>query len=373
MSTQKFTAFQREAIWLAHNKKCAYTRELIDFSDFHIDHIIPEYLIDEPIEIRRLKSMLKLTEDFDINGYENILPCRAGANLQKGSLVFDLARTHFFLGIAKSKKAVIQKNIENIDKRKSRGKALVLLQQCLERGELLPSEVARILEDYSEQPQEIFNLIEGLQLLNAEDIKTVAKADIANLMSRKVLLGQNNHGSELILTNDHNEKVHVCTCKEYVTAIKSEYYPRTSIDIKMSAIFEHQCGLLCFLQNAKIAEYSFINEPRVGIVDLHLIPFSFFPVLCDPPLDTQHRTTYQSKVDDGTIVIKRLKQNMLCIEEQGGMGQQLIEVTRADFNGNGMEDMLLFEYSYSTQGTFGFGKIRILTRNSINGLFEPIL
>jgi hypothetical protein len=42
MANQKFSAAEREATWLAHEKKCAYTRELIDVSSFHIDHIVPE-------------------------------------------------------------------------------------------------------------------------------------------------------------------------------------------------------------------------------------------------------------------------------------------------------------------------------------------
>ncbi|WNC89121.1 hypothetical protein RI103_15715 [Paraburkholderia sp. FT54] len=52
------------------------------------------------------------------------------------------------------------------------------------------------------------------------------------------------------------------------------------------------------------------------------------------------------------------------------MGQQLIEVARADFNGDGIEDVLIFEYAWATGGTFGAGNIRILTRESADGLFE---
>lgn len=54
------------------------------------------------------------------------------------------------------------------------------------------------------------------------------------------------------------------------------------------------------------------------------------------------------------------------------MGQQLIEVARADFNNDGIEDILLFEYCYATHGTLGFGGIRILTRKTENGLFEIV-
>lgn len=55
------------------------------------------------------------------------------------------------------------------------------------------------------------------------------------------------------------------------------------------------------------------------------------------------------------------------------MGQQLIEVARADFNGDGIEDILLFEYCYATHGTFGFGGITIIISRRADGLFEPIV
>ena len=166
--------------------------------------------------------------------------------------------------------------------------------------------------------------------------------------------------------------MHVRTCEEYDIAIQSGYYALTNFDIKMSTFFEHQCGLLSSLQATTTPGRSFIADPRAGIADLQLIPFSFFPSFGDAPPEDDTAATYQSKVDDGTIVIKRLRQNTLCVEEPEGMGQQLIEVARADFNSDGIEDILLFEYCYATHGTLGFGGIRILTRKTANGLFEVI-
>jgi hypothetical protein len=54
------------------------------------------------------------------------------------------------------------------------------------------------------------------------------------------------------------------------------------------------------------------------------------------------------------------------------MGQQLIEVARADFNGDGIEEILLFEYTWAIGGTFGAGGMRILTRKNEDALFEEV-
>ncbi len=372
MSTQKFSAAEREAIWLAHEKKCAYTRELLDVSSFHIDHIVPESLVEDPAALTRVRIALGLPEDFDIFGYRNLLPCRAGANLQKGSLVLDQAHIHFFLGIASSKSYEIEANLLRIEKRKNRGRAIILLQQCLQRGELSPEEVSEILQNHSEQPEQIFKLLEGMQFADLTEVRLVAKAEIETHRDRPIRLGANDHINGVTLTNEAGETRNVRTCREYDEAIQQGYFAYSNFDIKMSTWFEHQCGLLKSLQSATSPMQSFIADPRVGIIDLQLLPFSLFPLFEDSDNSATVDATYQSKVDDGTLVVKCIRQNLLQIEEPEGMGHQLVEVARADFNGDGIEDILLFEYCYATQGTLGFGGVRILTRKSSDGKFESV-
>ena len=372
MSSQKFNAAQREAIWLAHNKKCAYSRELIDVSTFHIDHIVPEHLEDNPVEFSRVRSELELPEDFEIRGYGNLLPCRSGANLQKNSLILDPQHIRFFLSIASSKVTVIKANLTRIENRNNRGKALILLQQCLERGELTPSEVASILEKHSNQPEEIFKLIQTMTFSDSSEIRIVVKTDLEALRELPIKLGQNDHIEGVILSNDENKQINIKTCREYDAAIKEGYFPQSTFDMKMATFFEHQCGLLRSLKKARFPEISFIADPRVGVVDLDLLPFTMFPDIGEDSSDVDISATYQSKVDEGKIIVKKVRQNLLQVEEPEGMGQQLIEVARADFSGDGIEDILLFNFCYATHGTMGFGSIRILTRKSDNSLFEDI-
>lgn len=372
MSNQKFSAAEREAIWLAHEKKCAYTRELVDISNLHIDHILPESLADDPIVFEQIKLAFGLDETFDLLGFENLLPCNPGVNLQKGSILLESAPFHFFLSLAATKKAEIKRNLEKIEKRKNRGRALILLQQCLEREELSPKDVARILEQHDEEPQNIFQLIEGMKFADATEVRAVAKADIHDLRNRPIKFGPNSHIDRVTLTNDLGEATYVRTCNEYETAIASGYSPASNFDLKMAVFLKHQCGLLKALEAATSPITSFIAEPKVGIVDLDLLPFSFFPLIGDSPDSPDVDATYQNKVEGGSLVIRRIKQNLLVIEEPEGMGQQLIEVARADFNNDQIEDILLFEYCYATHGTLGFGGIKIITRKGPNSRFENV-
>ena len=373
MSEQKFSAAEREAFWLTYQKKCPYTRQLLDLGGFQIDHILPEKLLDDPAKLEQIKTQLNLPADFDLGGYGNLLPCQPGANLQKGDSALDDGATRYFLSLASSKKKAIEAHVARIAKRNKAGRAIVLLLQAIDSGDLSPSQVAAILEKHIGHPEEIFTLLQRLQFANADEVEVVAKADIAQLRDRPIKLGQNKDIDGVSLTKNPAEKIYVRTCREYDAAIEEGFYAQTTFDITMEIFFRHQCGLLKALQSARTAQNSFINKPRVGIVDLKLLPFTLFPVLGDDLDRINKPSTYQEGVDDGSIIVREVRQNLLSVRERGGgMHQQLVEVARADFDGDGIEDILVYNYFSVTDGTFRSGGVLALTRKSPDGLFEIV-
>ncbi|MCP9844322.1 hypothetical protein KBY77_11645 [Synechococcus sp. Cruz-7E5] len=341
-------------------------------SNFHIDHVLPESLADDPAELEATLSKLGLGNDFDLRGWENLLPCRPGANLQKSAVVFDPAHIHYFLGVAAAKKPDVGANLQLIERRRNRGRAILLLQQCLERGELSAGEVSDILQQYEEAPEAIFELLEGMRFADAEEIRLVARADLESLRDRPIRFGENTKIEGVTLTNDANEERLVRTCREYDEAVAAGFYALTTFAMKMSSSLEHQCGLLNALQHASTPSASYISKPRASILDLSLVPYSFFPQIGELDPDEDLSGSYQDKVDEGSLVIRRVSHNLLQIVRPGGMGQQLVEVARADFNGDGLEDILLFEYCFATEGTLGCGSVRIITRTSSTGMLETI-
>ena len=373
MAIKKFGASQREALWLAYGKKCAYSGQLLDIGNFHIDHIIPESSANNLNGFEELKLRLGLRRDFDINGYENLLPCTAVVNLQKGAAIFEDASLRYFLALADSRKAKVHEYIDKIERRNNKGKVIVALQQLFESGDLSMEDVSEIISKYDDRSKNVFRLLQDLNFADGSTIRTIADEEINDLYSKPIKLGQNCHIDNITLSNSSHDHVYVKTCKEYDEAIRSGYYAATTFDIKMSTFFNHQCGLLRLLQHAVNPESSFVADPKVGIMDLHLIPFSFFPSLGESPREEDSVVTYQDKVADGTIIVKRLRQNYLCVEEPEGMGQQLVEYARADFNGDGVEDIMIAEYCYATHGTLGYGNVQVLTRRSSSSLFEVML
>ncbi len=370
MSKQKFSSEEREAIWLAYNKKCAYTAVTLEINKFHIDHIIPEHLSDKPEEFSALRERLSLPDDFDICGYENVLPCQVETNLQKGKIEFEEGHAHYFLNFAKSKKNIIEKNIIKIKNRNDKNKGLFILRQYIESGKVSMDDIQRVLR--SDGVDEIYKLIISFKLSSEEEIEEIKKSDVDDLWDRRVCIGINYHIDGLELCNDLGEKIIVRTGREYVNAISNNYYAYTTLAMKMATYFEQQCGLLSAISNAITPSISYIENPKVGIHDLDLLPFHMFPDLsrgCNDNFDMS--LTYQDKVDDKTLTITHVKQNELRFESKS-MGHQLVEVARADFSSEGYDSILCFEYTWATGGSFGHGGIKILTRKSPDALFELI-
>jgi hypothetical protein len=374
MNKQFFSAIEREAIWIAYDKKCAYTSEPIEFDNFHIDHIIPQSIEDDEEKLLGLKSILGLEAEFDIAGYENLLPCKPGVNLKKSDSIFAINRAQYFLGIAKEKKEQIENNIIKIKKRHERGKAIYLLQTCLERGELSAKEILEIIDAHLEKPSEIFELVKGMEFIDDTEVYDISKDDIESLKNRPIKFGGGVFSEGLELSGGGN--IIVKTCKEYESAIKAGHYPLTNFEIKMSVFFDQQSGLLNALTKAKLAQTSFIEKPHRGISDLDLLPFRLFPdyggdVMKDEVLQ-DFTTSFQDKIDDGTLVVREIKNNFLRIDDNVANGLTLTEVIRADFNDDGIEEILLFEASYALHATMGFGGISIITRKGPNEMFEIV-
>ena len=311
---------------------------------------------------------LNLPADFNIHGYENLLPCCPRVNLQKGDLI--LSGPHYFLEIAAAKKGKIEANLERIEKRNNSGKGFILLQQHIERGDIDRDKAEEIFQQCSEHPEAIFELIESMPFANSSEVKSIAKADIESLWDLPICLGEY-YIDGLPFTNEEGKKTFIRTCREYESVCEQGYHPESNAVLKTSVSFYQRCGLLKSLQSATTPQQSFISNPKVGVVDLELLPMPLFPWIGDEPDCTELDATYQKKVKDGDLVVKGVSQNSLIIEGYA-MGQRLIEVVRADFNGDGIEDILLFEYCYATEGTLGFGGNRILTRKSSNSKFEIV-
>ena len=89
MKKRKFTYSERYAVWHCHGQRCWFCQEPLRLKETTIDHLIPESLLmddDRRIEVFRQHG---LPSDFNINGFENWMPCHSRCNQVKGNKTFE--------------------------------------------------------------------------------------------------------------------------------------------------------------------------------------------------------------------------------------------------------------------------------------------
>lgn len=85
MRKYNFKPAERYAVYKTHGDRCYICRELIDMTTFQVDHIIPESLSENPVELRRIINLLGRPDEFDVNSFENWLPACGSCNKAKGA------------------------------------------------------------------------------------------------------------------------------------------------------------------------------------------------------------------------------------------------------------------------------------------------
>ncbi len=226
----------------------------------------------------------------------------------------------------------------------------------------------------SVKPKEItFELVKSIKFADGTEVKSITKADIETLRDLPIDMGGNKTDG-VTLTKRGNDTIHVRTCREYDAALEGGYYPSSTYDISMASWFKYPCGLLNLLETAAIPQRSFLPTSKEEVFDLKLIPLSLFPVVTDFEQAYGYNIenlTYQDQVEKGLLKVTDKGQNWFSCEDDG-LRQHLTEVARADFNDDGIEDILLSEAVHATQGTYRTYNLIVLTRQSTNDKFEKV-
>lgn len=82
---RKFSYEERYAVWYCNGRKCWWCKEPLRLVEVTIDHVIPESLLDNDDSREKIFTEYGLPKDFNINGYENWLPCHNHCNQNKST------------------------------------------------------------------------------------------------------------------------------------------------------------------------------------------------------------------------------------------------------------------------------------------------
>lgn len=91
MSQYVFSPVKRLTIFLEHGDRCYLNGEPLDLETMQVDHILPEYLADDPVKLSKILAEYGLPPTFDLNSYENWLPSCGPCNNKKSGRVFNAA------------------------------------------------------------------------------------------------------------------------------------------------------------------------------------------------------------------------------------------------------------------------------------------
>ena len=217
-----------------------------------------------------------------------------------------------------------------------------------------------------------FELVTSIKFADGSEKKSFTKAEIEALRDLPVDMGENKTDGAML--ENKQDKRRVRTCREYDDALANGYRPGSNADIAMAAWFKYPCGTLQLLQRATRHKRSFLPTHNQELFDLTLIPLTLFPVASDFE-QTYGRNieneTYHDQAEKGELeVIEKTPHKFRC--KLMGWKQYLTEVVRADFNGDGTEDILFHEAVYAIGGSYHTFDLIILTRKSSEAKYESI-
>jgi hypothetical protein len=169
------------------------------------------------------------------------------------------------------------------------------------------------------------------------------------------------------MTRPDYTRVMVYTCREWKKALAEKAYAGTTFDMAMESSFIHACGLLFELQKAGLPTKSFVANPKLSLANLDVLPAEMLNDYTDDP--EAERTRLRGLTVSQVVPKKDIEQaddNELTLN-YGNFRQSFWEGVRADFNGDGIEDILVFAGGRAVDGTLGFSDYFFLTRTRRSG------
>ena len=150
---RRFSYAERYAVWLCHGPKCSWCHDPLRLIETTIDHQIPESLLYDDARRESVFTEYGLPKDFNINGYENWLPCHNHCNQAKGSRT-----SEFVPGIKKildrlrEKAQVVERVADSIALNIAKDKVFKTLFAALEEQTITVIDLDQLLEAFVRDP-----------------------------------------------------------------------------------------------------------------------------------------------------------------------------------------------------------------------------
>lgn len=146
-SKYKFNPGEKFGVWKTLDGKCFWCGVPTPYDQITIDHIIPEYLNNDPYKLKEIKVNYKLNENFEINNFYNWVPAHSMCNSKKGFTLYE--NSPVFLAIldkvSKGAKKAKETSLKILKSHKI-GALLAKLESVIESGDITKAELAELKE-----------------------------------------------------------------------------------------------------------------------------------------------------------------------------------------------------------------------------------
>lgn len=146
----------------------------------------------------------------------------------------------------------------------------------------------------------------------------------------------------------------VTTCAEYRAHIEAGWYALSQSDIRREAYFQRACGALTALENARPPDVSYFNDGRMSGADMTLLAKAApFQIGTDPAV------TAPPQIENGGEGV--------WVMRSGPQRMEMQEIAHADFNADGLGDVLAFVTLSVEGGTASAAQLGIVEKKSADG------
>lgn len=364
MRKKQFSNIVRSGVWSAYNHRCFYCNKDIDWNDLHIDHIMPESLSDNPKELLKIIQSYQLPSDFEINKFQNLVPTHSFCNQRKSNTLFSQSTTLYYLELASQKVPRIVTEIEKIQRRKNKGRLISNIETAIDTNLLTPEEIEKILLRAKENQwkSKAIKLEHGLEFIDQVYDIFYLDSDFTEFYDKKLVIPMNT--DYVVLYNDHKKTKKVSTLREWQDALSQGYYPFDNATIKVSHRFVFLEEFISAIQIAKMPKVSFLSDPWLDLSSFDLLSADILPNPFQLLKDRHKKnTSIEQLIKEGLVEVNNGNYYQISLLFDG-LQTSLREIFRADFSGNGIEDIFVRGWTHDIGGTLGFGFTRILTKSS---------
>jgi hypothetical protein len=176
---------------------------------------------------------------------------------------------------------------------------------------------------------------------------------------------------------EHSERQReIRTCSDYARAKKDGWSDSANTyERSTESFFKDQCDVLLLVLKAKPSRASYVTDFKLDEDALDLLPLSLSSILSNDEEraadKTERRGLSWKKFKPGLKLVKK-GANWMAVEEPGEARISLEIKAFGDFNGDGIEDVLLFKSTSAINATFRYYEPVILTRTADGRLLKAL-